>query len=694
MGGFFLPWILQNLFRYICEANQIQTNMPKIGTLKLLGRLIFLSVFVFVFTNANAQNNVDSLKQVIKSPVHDTTKLKAIGYLLNNLPNSAKDYDFYNEMFRRTALHALQSKNLHPFVKEHCYDALAVYHVNKAFQFMQTDYLRTIKYLNMSLRYYDPKYFVRKKYAWGGRGNVLICLGVMYNKIGNTQQAINNYFEALRILEKRKDDSSTSYAYQSIANLYKEQNKYKQALEYYVKAYDIYYKSDKLSYQDNIQKALLFVNIGKCHQELRQCELAGAYLNKGLEVAERLDDKDLLSELYFNLGKNADQCNGNIGKALADYQKSLSYSLLPENNANAHIAIGHVLLMQKKYADAERNLRTGLDVARKINHLEFQKQALEHLSVLYKQQKQFEKALEATQEFTVVKDSIKKFENDNTLTKKQLQYEYDAKQSKMQLEQERKLSAVKLENQKEAAFKNNLLIGLSGALLLLFAIGYFQYRNSKQKQAIAQFEKKSLSQKLLLSQMNPHFIFNSIDNIQSLIHNKQENEAVKYLTKFSSLTRQILENSNENYISLTEELAMIDNYLVIQQLLYNNNFDFKVNVEDDLDTDLILLPPMLTQPFIENAIKHGLKSKENGFISVSFTFTDQKLVFEVIDNGVGFKNENTGSKKSMAMRITKERLAWMSNESDFKVHIESRMDDADTVVGARVFFEIPYIYEK
>jgi LytS/YehU family sensor histidine kinase len=224
---------------------------------------------------------------------------------------------------------------------------------------------------------------------------------------------------------------------------------------------------------------------------------------------------------------------------------------------------------------------------------------------------------------------------------------------------------------------------------------YFLYRNYKQKQPIANFEKNALNQKLLLSQMNPHFIFNSIDNIQSLIYNKQDKEAVNYLTKFSKLTRQILENSNESYIALSEEVIMIDNYLVIQQLLYNNKFDFNIEVDDTIDTEAILLPPMLTQPFIENAIKHGLKStSEKGQIDISFKFHNQKLFFEINDNGVGFSDKETVNKKSLAMKITKERLINISKKTDFEVQTENRLDDKKNTIGAKVFFEIPYIYEK
>ncbi|HLP64944.1 tetratricopeptide repeat-containing sensor histidine kinase [Flavobacterium sp.] len=666
-----------------------QISIPKFV---FLIRLLLLLGFI----NVQAQNkNLDSLKAVINSRAHDTTKLKAISFVLVNTSNTSKQYNYYNELFKNVAIRLLKRNNTYRETNERAYDALGVYYMNKAYQNMQSDYLLTIKYLNKSLEYYSPKYFVTQRYK-PAKGYVLMNLGVMYNKIGNTSQSINNYFEALHVFEDFNDKTSISYAFQSIANLYFEQEKFNDALNYYTKAYNIYYKKENLSFQDNIQKVLLFISIGKTQQELNNCEQCNSNLTKALTLALKLNDKDVLSEIYFNLGRNEERCKGNLELALTEYKKSLSNSKLPENNANSLIAIGRVLHQQNKFSEAEHNLTKGLEFAKNINHLEFQKHALEQLYQIHKKNQQFAKALIVGERLSVIKDSIKKEENDNLLTKKQLQYEYEAKQSQLKLQQERKLSSITLENQKKNAFKNSLLIGLSSLLILLVVGAYFLYKNYKQKQAIAQFEKSALNQKLLLSQMNPHFIFNSIDNIQSLIYTNQSDQALNYLTKFSKLTRQILENSSENYISLEEELMMIDNYLSIQKLLYNNKFDFTINTSNELETEHIFVPPMLTQPFIENAIKHGLINiTEKGQIRVRFELHNGKLFFEVTDNGTGFsEHQKASGNKSLAMKITKERLMHIANTKDFEVQTENLVDEHKNTVGAKVSFEIPYIYEN
>ena len=141
---------------------------------------------------------------------------------------------------------------------------------------------------------------------------------------------------------------------------------------------------------------------------------------------------------------------------------------------------------------------------------------------------------------------------------------------------------------------------------------------------------------------------------------------------------------------------MIENYLSIQQLLYNNKFSFTIQVPETIDTDSFFLPPMLTQPFVENAIKHGLSNiTENGKIAVLFYIKNEKLFFEVTDNGKGFSNSTkTNNHKSMAMAITKERLINYTQNKSFVVHTETLKSMDGNILGAKVLFEIPYLYEN
>lgn len=655
-----------------------------------LKKAISLLFFLIVFT-ANSQNKqLDSLKNILNTKVPDTTKLQVLANIVNSVESTSKEYGYYNDQFKEIAEGLLKQKNLDEASRLNAVSAIGQHYVQKGFQVQFNDYISAIKYLNMSLPYFEAK----KHRIY--KASVLISLGVLYNKIGSAEIATANNFKALRIFEEEKHPSGISYATQTIANLYNEQKKYKEALQYYLKTYDIYFKKDDLLLQDNIQKVLLFKNISKCYQELKDCKLSESYLLKALALAKKINDFDSISEVYYEMGQFEIVCNANYNQALEYLQNSYSASEKLEKQAKSQISIGQVYLKMNALDKAELNLQKGLANGKKIKNLKFQKEATDHLVTLYKAKNQYDRAFEMKELNTAIKDSIKVDLNKEMLLKKQLQYDYENKEKLNKLLQEKKIDELKLLAQQKESAKNNWLIALSGALLLMVLGGYFYYRNNKQKQAIGVLERNQIKQKLLISQMNPHFIFNSIQNIRALIHHNQNAEAVTYLDRFSRLTRQILENSNENYIALEEEVEMLENYLSIQQLLYDNKFSYTIAVEDGIDKESVFLPPMLAQPFIENGIKHGLSNRsQNGKINVLFYLKNDKLFFEVTDNGKGFDaDKNVTQHKSLAMNITRERLVTYAKNKDFEVQTENIIGKDGAVEGAKVVFEIPYICEN
>jgi sensor histidine kinase YesM len=141
---------------------------------------------------------------------------------------------------------------------------------------------------------------------------------------------------------------------------------------------------------------------------------------------------------------------------------------------------------------------------------------------------------------------------------------------------------------------------------------------------------------------------------------------------------------------------MLDNYMTIQKLLYNNNFSHKVTVDESIDPDTVLLPPMLTQPFIENAIKHGLKEKsEGGLVNIRFYMKDGQLFFEVTDNGAGLAvKDNEQGQRSLSTQITKERLESIASKKNIIIHTLNITGANNAIQGVKTFFEIPYVYNN
>lgn len=248
-------------------------------------------------------------------------------------------------------------------------------------------------------------------------------------------------------------------------------------------------------------------------------------------------------------------------------------------------------------------------------------------------------------------------------------------------------------------WKTIWFILLEVLVLVLVVIFIIKYREKKISER-NQFQ--LLEQKLLRSQMNPHFIFNSLSSIQSFIFENNPIEAGSYLSRFAELIRSILYNSREEFITLEKEVKTLKNYIELQQLRYNDKFDYILDVDPLIEADMIKIPPMLAQPFIENAIEHGIKHlKDKGFISVSYTLMREKgsVLLLVEDNGIGIegskkrKGKTTKNHTSLATIIANERIAAFNKGKrgkQFIMEIDEMRDANGKVKGTKVTFVIPF----
>ncbi len=554
--------------------------------------------------------------------------------------------------------------------------------------------------------------------------NAMMVTGMIYNAQGAPDKSLEQYKKAIQIDEKTGNKKGLSAILINLANLYKQKGNYTLALESYNKSLEI-----KKQLGDEYGVASNLNNIGTLYQEMEKNKEALAYYQKALPIFEKL-----------NITKSVLGCLSNMGiilmyeknpKALTLFKKALRMSNEAKDPANSasflaniggyyylnknydsaleyyekaskiqrqsgakrelsfsYLNMGRTYYDKKEYDKALEIAQKGNQLAKELKLLNFQTDFSLLLSDIYYKLKEYKLAYENRQTHKELSDSIYKKENIDKLA--QIKYKYAYKDTLNSAK--KNVSFLKKTVQTIDAQRKWLIMGFICLLILLgFVMVLLKIRKVRM-----QNQQLLLEQKLLITQMNPHFIFNSIQNIQGLIYDEKNTQAVDYLDKFSALTRQILENSTQNYIALSEEIEMIENYLVIQQLLYSNKFDFTITIEDEIDTESIFLPPMLTQPFIENAIKHGLGNiAENGKVDIHFFLKDSKLFFEVSDNGKGFDNtKKTTNHKSLAMTITKERLIGYTKNQDFIVHTDNIKDAGENVVGAKVSFEIPYIYEN
>lgn len=236
-----------------------------------------------------------------------------------------------------------------------------------------------------------------------------------------------------------------------------------------------------------------------------------------------------------------------------------------------------------------------------------------------------------------------------------------------------------------------------GILILLFSsilYVYIKKIKAKNKAKVEKLEMKnyllSLEQKALQLQMNPHFIFNVLNGIKALGNSGKSAELNTTISKFATLLRGVLHNSRQEEISLKEEIFILKNYIELEQQMSTNPFEYIINTELDFDAEEVLIPPMLIQPFIENSIKHGIKTIKNGNITLHFSTKKDFLLCSIIDNGIGIqqskKNKKTTNHKSIAIKVTEERIKALSKKSKFVIKevVENKL-----TTGTKVFFKIP-----
>lgn len=256
-------------------------------------------------------------------------------------------------------------------------------------------------------------------------------------------------------------------------------------------------------------------------------------------------------------------------------------------------------------------------------------------------------------------------------------------------------------------WKKPWFLGVCG--LAFLSILYFLYRRriasikqkAKAQQEQLQLEKElsELEHKALRLQMNPHFLFNALNSIQSLIGTNNEQEARYYLAKFSSLMRQILDNSRASTIALQEEIHTLENYLLIEKFCNGNRFDYHIEIDPEIELDYVKIPPMLLQPFVENSIKHGLRylKERKGIIHVSFSEVGNYIECTVVDNGIGRKQAEIMNKQgketyhtSTALRVIQERLDLLKGNEEVKpIQIIDLYNEKNEATGTKVIILIP-----
>ena len=566
------------------------------------------------------------------------------------------------------------------------------------------------------------KYYELAKAYWLDQKNELEVasiqnqLGVVWRYTGAYEKALEYYDEALKVFKEWGQTKSTAIVYRQKAIVKKRQYKFQEALALYLQAKDLaeqlgdkilladcyngisgvykaqkeYIKARTMLHQslaifeelnDAVGLANVLNNIGELYLRTNDFDSAIVYLDRSYVYGHRMEMRNALGINLFNKGLALRELQ-QYEEAVRAFDESSKLFVEIGNRRSAiypAMAKTELYRLQGQLLEARVNLELTLPIAMALGDQLVIRNLYETLYEIQKEQSDFEGALKSLEKHNVYKDSIFDEERSQQLIDIEVKYETERKEQEIaSLSQENQIKALRLSQQR---FVIGFVIVLSILIGFMAWVAYTRYRDKTET------NKLLLEQRLLRSQMNPHFIYNAMSSIQNLVLSDKKDKANTYLSRFGELTRNILDSSRQEFITLDRELALVQDYVYLENLRFDKSIEFVANVHDDPET--LLVPPMITQPFVENAFKHGFEHDTEGKIELNVRKEANILIFELMDNGRGLQKEALDKSKSLAIKITKERLSGLIKGVTKPLDIFDRLDDQGQVLGVSVKLSLP-----
>jgi sensor histidine kinase YesM len=590
-------------------------------------------------------------------------------------------------------------------------------------QFDTYDYIRTREQRENLVRYLvSESKRLNDHYGIARSKNIL---GVLLRDRAEYAKAIELHESALK--HSGKDTVLNIFSLNNLGVVYRRLDQPRVALDYHMKALKLaeQFRGDPLVAQQSTSVALN--SIGNINLVLNQPEKALEVFNQTLLIEEQLNNRLGMAINYQNIGY-AYEAMGHPDVALTYYKKSLQQNEMINSDMGQSIcynSIGEILLKQEKPMEALRSFKMAMVFAERNNDEYYISQTHANIAKTYLMINSLERALPELLEYQtkakkigsalLIQDSYKLFSeyyekkgdnalallnfktsvafNDSIVNEKNLRYLNELQTLYESEKRDQQIEILTVENRIKTQQNYFYLFGV----ILLFMLGVLVYIAGKRR---TDKQKTELESKLFRSLMNPHFIFNALGSIQSFLYKNEPEKAATYLGSFSKLTRSILKNSSKELITLQEEIDTLKYYVEIEQMRQRDCFDFQIVVDEAVETDFIYVLPTMLQPFVENAIHHGMRDKncKNGLIKVEISQSKDYMHIVISDNGKGI-NETLKAKdlidthKSMGMNIFRERTKLF--ERKFKKSIKfdtiDLSDKDQNLTGTMVSIDFPII---
>jgi tetratricopeptide (TPR) repeat protein len=487
-----------------------------------------------------------------------------------------------------------------------------------------------------SIDYYNNSIILAKKEHL--RGYIPLAfnsLANVYHIMGDIKEYNNNLQKLIEASRNENDSSCLKTGYYLLGLSMTGENRN-------------YRKADSLEYQDSgIPDSLVF----------RDFKKADSLLRISLKISLKKRDTTFIILSLSNLGWNFYR-EKKYDSAIREYNKSLTYSIPAKRHSFSSNSFGNLGTTYRDMGMADLSLKyytKSIEQAKLENDLYNLYWVYLDMSDMYLRKRDTSNAFKNYVLYKKFNDLYLEKSNSQGLADAKIRYDEDTRKKELEL------LSLKLSNQKL------LIYGYTGLFVLSLAIGVLLFSRSKinAKRRISEMNRKisEVNQANLRQQMNPHFIFNTLNSIQYYMYQHDKLATNNYLTKFSSLMRKVLENSQHTSIPLRDELDALNLYLELEMIRFKDKFDYEIKVDEEIDTLLYKVPTMLIQPYVENSICHGLMPGEGkGLVRIVLKLENEYILCTVEDNGIGREaaKEKKGTKDSnhysLGTQIVSSRL--------------------------------------
>ncbi|MEO8403156.1 MAG: tetratricopeptide repeat protein [Chitinophagaceae bacterium] len=599
------------------------------------------------------------------------------------------------------------------------------FYIAKSYTYYYNNFDTAIVYYKKVLPYYATD--TTSKYY------VLSIREIMENfsSMGNKDSTFRYVERIEAIMDSYADTSTRKIALaQNIATVYSDFSMFKTALKYYQFSIDgnlkrknyrglgmalanvalvynelgddvkaIQYSKEAARYLADNKRPLATTlsNISDFYFNISQFDSARIYLDQSNAIVNELDLADSrwvnansLAAIYIH-DKKYEQAREILNKTLAYFSSRSDQN----SQLKTLLHFGELDSSVHNYASARKYLEQALDISRKTQYQVFEAIALQNLTKVAKAMGDYKSALAYHEDYMTTKDSLNNEKTRTELAELEISYHTSQKEQQIELlKKENDIKSLQLQNN-----RRSILFFIIAFSLLLVIAGIIFYQRNLRHRLLMQKVKAELETKVLRSQMNPHFIFNTLNSIENFMMQNEKRQASDYLNKFSMLIRNILDSSREEMVSVSKDVESLQLYVDLEQLRFNNKFSYKTYIDPELVNGDYQVPSLLVQPYVENAILHGLAhSKKDGLaLTVTASLEDGYIKYVMQDNGIGrkkseeYKQYNRPRHKSVGLQITEDRIT-MFNQSrgtiDQHPVITDLWDEQGNAAGTKVEIKI------